>query len=66
MFHLLGVQYVAMHVRWTSLGRLEAARTSACWAMATRPGPAAVALDLAWAAMASPAKVSRTIRLIKQ
>lgn len=50
-----------MHVKWTSLGRLEAALTSVCWETATRPEPAAVALGSAWAAMASPAKVSMRV-----
>lgn len=51
-------QSAATHVRWTSSGSLEAARISVCWETDTKPGPAAVALDSAWAAMASPAKVS--------
>lgn len=55
-----------MHVRWTSLGRQEAALTSVCWETATKPEPAAVALGSAWAAMASPAKVSGMASGIKQ
>lgn len=55
-----------MHVRWTSLERVEVARTSVCWGTATKPEPAAVALDLAWAMMASPAKVSGTISVMKK
>ncbi|TMS19458.1 Low-density lipoprotein receptor-related protein 1 [Larimichthys crocea] len=47
---------VVMRVRWTNSGRPEAAQTSVCWGTATRPEPVAVALDSAWAAMASPAK----------
>ena len=39
---------------------LGAAQTSVFWGTDTRPGPAAAALDLAWAVMASPAKVSVT------
>lgn len=61
IFHLLVDQCVAMHVRWTSLGRLEAALTSVCWEMATRPELAAVAPGSAWAATASPAKVSISV-----
>lgn len=58
---VLGVQCAAMHVRLIRMERQVAARTSACSGMVTRPGPAAVALDSALAAMASPAKVSKTI-----
>lgn len=43
---------------WTSLERLVAALISACSETVTRHGPAAAALGSAWAAMASPAKVS--------
>lgn len=55
-----------MHVRWTSLGRQEGALTSVCWGMAIRPEPAAAALDSAWAAMANPAKVSKSTGLMGQ
>lgn len=55
-----------MRVRWTNSGRPEAAQTSVCWGTATRPEPVAVALDSAWAAMASPAKVSRTTSVLMQ
>lgn len=54
----LGVQCAVTRVRWTSLERPAAAPTSASWETVTRPEPAAVALDSAWAATASPAKVS--------
>lgn len=57
-----GFQYEAMHVRWTSLGRLEAALISVCSETVTRREPAAVAPDSAWAAMANPAKVRRTMK----
>lgn len=47
-----------MHVRLTSLEKLEAALTSVSWETATRRGPVTVALDSAWGVTASLAKVS--------
>lgn len=58
LFH---AQCAATRVPWISLERLEVALTFVCLAIATRPVPAAVALDLASAAMESPAKVSATM-----
>lgn len=53
-----GLQCEATPASWTSLGRPVAALISACSETVTRHGPAAAGPGSAWAAMASPAKVS--------
>lgn len=53
-----GFQCAAMRVKRTSLGSPEAAPTSVSSVTDTRLGRVAAVLDLAWAVMASPAKVS--------